>query len=78
VCGVFDVLERRTDNLEDELVALTSSNDALARRVGELESMEERMAEVQRRYATALELVGEKTEQVRHNTNKSWPLRSQR
>jgi hypothetical protein len=51
--------------LEDELVALTSSNNALARRVGELESMEERMAEVQRRYATALELVGEKTEQVR-------------
>jgi hypothetical protein len=71
-------LERRTDNLEDELVALTSSNDALARRVGELESMEERMAEVQRRYATALELVGEKTEQVRHNTNKSWTLRVQR
>jgi hypothetical protein len=27
--------------------------------------MEGRMAEVQRRYATALELVGEKTEQVR-------------
>jgi hypothetical protein len=50
--------------LEDELVALTSSNDTLSRRVNDLEAMEGRMADVQRRYATALELVGEKTEQV--------------
>lgn len=45
-------------------MALTASNDTLSRRVSELEAMERSMADIQRRYATALELVGEKTEQV--------------
>jgi len=64
---------QRADHLEDELVALTASNEALSRRVSELEAMEGKLAGMKKRYTTALELIGEKTEEVRLSALRSLP-----
>ena len=57
-------LQKTRDMLQDELVNLTSKNEELFAEVTELKEVKNQMKEVSDRYNTALELIGEKEEQV--------------
>lgn len=58
------LLETSKANLQDELVKLTNSNELLKKEVSKLQQTQVQLADLTKRYETALVLIGEKEEQV--------------
>ena len=54
----------KLDGLQDELVNLTTKNENLASELKELGKTRQQLTEMTSRYSTALDLLGEKEEQV--------------
>ncbi|GAM16985.1 hypothetical protein SAMD00019534_001600 [Acytostelium subglobosum LB1] len=60
----LNTAESSRKKLEDQLIKLTSSNEQLLLDSKELKGLKTQVSEIQQRYSTALEMLGEKEEQV--------------